>query len=174
MTFENYIEDPKSDNSVRSGDNSDRSARLDIDTWAMKLAQMCAERSTCIRRKAGAIALDCYNIVVGVGYNGVPRDFPHCLVDPCSGAQDKSGDTSRCLAVHAEINAIINCTDSSRIVSVYLTASPCKSCALAIVNLPALKRVFYLEDYPDKMGLHMLVRASICRQINVRKLTVNR
>ena len=141
----------------------------DFDTWAMSLAKHAATRSTCARRNAGAVAVDDQRRIVSIGYNGVPSGYPHCTPEtPCPGAFDKSGDTSNCMAIHAEVNCIIHSRDPYRIHTMYVTASPCKNCALVLANLPNLKRVVYGEDYPDDRGLAALRR----NRIKLEKLEV--
>ncbi len=60
----------------------------------------------------------------------------------------------RCRALHAEENAIVSLARNGRSVplkecTLYATTYPCRQCANKIVNL-GLKRVVYLEPYPDQ------------------------
>lgn len=137
--------------------------RPTIEEWALQLAQQCARRSTCARRQAGAVALDEHGRVVSVGYNGVPRGFVHCTESPCAGAAEPSGGSASdsCIAVHAEINCIINAESPYSIHRIFLTASPCLKCALALANLPNLEEVVYTEDYPDARGRGIIRQAGI-------------
>lgn len=52
--------------------------RIDIDEWALRLAEATAARSTCLRRSVGCVLLDRDGIVLATGYNGVARGMPHC------------------------------------------------------------------------------------------------
>lgn len=137
--------------------------RTTFEEWALKIAMTCAARSTCIRRQAGAVAVDEHCRIVGIGYNGVPRGFVHCTLSPCPGANEPSGGSAsdNCEAVHAELNCIINSTDLRSIHRMFLTASPCFKCALVLANLPELEEVVYIEDYPDAKGKTVLARANI-------------
>ena len=141
--------------------------RTNFDVWALSLAGLVAERSTCPRRKTGAVAVDQYNRVISIGYNGQPRgfhrnpSFEHCIVNPCPGASDESGDTERCEAIHAETNVVLNCSDSFSITTIYLTDSPCFRCALVLANLPNLTRVVYGREYTDARGIAVLMKAGI-------------
>lgn len=139
--------------------------RTDFDQWALGLAKEVSSRSTCLRRHAGAVAVDVHRRVIGIGYNGVPRNFIHCTAEtPCPGALDPSGHTENCMAVHAEINCIINSGDSFRVHTMYVTAAPCFKCALVLANLPGLERVVYIDDYPDNRGYAVLSAADIITQ----------
>jgi len=127
----------------------------------MLIATVTAERSTCVRRKAGAVAFDGASRVVSMGYNGVPKGVPHCIDTPCPGAEDKKGSTERCMAVHAEVNCIINAHSPRAISRMYVTASPCFKCALVLINLPSLESVFYTEAYTDFRGIELLTEAGL-------------
>lgn len=140
--------------------------RPSFDEWVANMLPSVALRGTCARRKAASIAIDEHNRIISMGYNGVPRGFPHCNDgNECLGALDAKGDTSRCLAIHAEINMILNCPNPYDIVKVYVSASPCKACALALLNLPKLIEVRYIEKYADEVGLTLLERKLIVGEV---------
>lgn len=136
--------------------------RPNRDEYFLSLLPLIAARSTCARRKAAAIAVDEIGRVLGVGYNGQPRGWePHCNEKECSGARDPAGDTHRCEACHAEINLILNTRDLDSIHTIYLSASPCSACALALCNLSNVRKVIYLEKYADGQGIDYLCRSNI-------------
>jgi len=119
------------------------------DEYFLHMLELVAARSTCIRRTVGAIITDADGIVLATGYNGTPRGFTHCIDRICKGGQDAAGDTSRCMAVHAEQNAIIQCTDLRRAHTIYVSCSPCFVCAKMIANT-SIKRVVCVTEYPDR------------------------
>ncbi len=136
--------------------------RLSFDDWAFDLIRSYAQRGTCTRRRAGALGIDQYNRIVGIGMNGVPRGFQHCTDVACAGATDPSGDTSNCWAVHAEANMIINAHDTAAIVRVYVSTTPCTRCALMLANLPNLAVVKALTLYSgDLRGIDILITAGV-------------
>lgn len=135
--------------------------RPTVDQWAKKMVDAYAERGTCVRRQAGSLALDDQGRIVGVGMNGVPRGFVHCIEQACGGEKDTPGNTDRCMAVHAEANMILNSIAPDRIVRVYVSASPCKGCALLLANLPRIREVLYWEEYADDRGLSILVQRGV-------------
>lgn len=139
----------------------DITRRPSVHEWAFSTAEAYAARGTCGRRKAGAVALDDRGRVVGIGMNGVPSGFTHCIDKPCAGRDDEPGNTDNCLAIHAEANMIINSISTDRIVTVYVTTSPCKGCALLLCNLPNLKSVFFREVYSDIRGIDLLMKRGI-------------
>ena len=135
--------------------------RISLESWYLLLLDAVAQRSTCVRRKASAIAFDQYGRIIGIGYNGVPRGFPHCIDFPCEGAQDPPGDTTRCMAIHAEVNCVMNSKAPEDIAIMACSALPCFKCALVMANLPNLKKVYYAEDYADMQGGLVLAQANI-------------
>ena len=86
--------------------------RLDIHEYYMNIAIQVSLRSTCIRRKVGAIIVK-DNRILSTGYNGAPSGLPNCC-DDCkrcyrSAHNIPSGcELDKCFAVHAEQNAIMN------------------------------------------------------------------
>lgn len=139
--------------------------RLSLDDWAFSQIESYSKRGTCTRRQAGALALDQYNRIIGLGMNGVPRGFVHCTTVPCIGATDPAGDTTNCMAVHAEANMILNSHDTMAIVKVYVSTTPCKNCALILANLPNLKIVKALTRYADYRGIDILETAGVVVEI---------
>lgn len=123
-------------------------SRITRDQWAMKLAVVTAERSTCVRRQVGCILLNERGHVIATGYNGVAAGLEHCIDNPCPGARMKSGTgLDDCQAIHAEQNALLQCRNVYEIDVAYVTASPCVTCTKLLLNT-SCKRVVYLEEYP--------------------------
>ncbi len=48
------------------------------DEYFMQMAQLTAQRSTCLRRKVGAVIVKDKHIIA-TGYNGAPRGLKHCV-----------------------------------------------------------------------------------------------
>ena len=130
------------------------------DTYYCMMLKLVAARSTCVRRAVGAIITDERNRVMSMGFNGVPSGFPHCIDEPCAGANDPPGDSSRCFATHAELNAMMQCADLWRAHTLYVSCTPCFSCAKAIANT-SIKRVVCLEEYADAQGQRLLMQAGV-------------
>ena len=120
--------------------------RLSHDDYYLTMLKLVAARATCARRAVAAIIVDEHFEVLSTGYNGVPRGFTHCIDSPCLGASDPPIDTRRCLAVHAEINALLQCKDLRRAYCIYVSCTPCFECAKAIANT-SIQRVVSLEAY---------------------------
>ena len=80
------------------------------DEYFMQMAELTAQRSTCLRRQVGAIIVKEKHIIA-TGYNGAPKGLPHC--EELGGClreklEIPSGERHElCRALHAEQNAII-------------------------------------------------------------------
>lgn len=48
------------------------------DVWAMQIALLTAQRSTCCRRQVGCVLLNSRGHIIATGYNGVAVGLPHC------------------------------------------------------------------------------------------------
>lgn len=135
--------------------------RPKLDSYFVKMLELVATRSTCPRRTVGAVITDKKGVVLATGYNGVPRGIPHCNEgSPCEGHKDPPGDTRRCMAVHAEQNALLQCADLERAHTIYVSAFPCYTCAKMIANT-GIRRVVYLEDYTDSQGIVLFLHLGI-------------
>ncbi|MBS3816616.1 MAG: dCMP deaminase family protein [Candidatus Thermoplasmatota archaeon] len=51
--------------------------RPSVDEYFMAMAYLVSERSTCLRRKVGAVIVK-NKQVLSTGYNGAPKNLPHC------------------------------------------------------------------------------------------------
>lgn len=129
------------------------------------MAYLAATRSTCIRRKVGAVLVR-DNQILATGYNGTPKNIMHCKETGCLREQLSvpSGEKHElCRGVHAEQNAIIQCAingSSARNSVLYCTNQPCSICAKMIINAE-IRIVYIAETYPDKLAEQMLQEAGI-------------
>jgi dCMP deaminase len=110
------------------------------------VAEEFANLSTCSSRaKVGAVLFDKDFRIVATGYNGVPQGLPHCDEVGCV-----TDGTGSCIAaVHAEMNAILQCAlygISTRGLALYVTHSPCDRCAIVIVRA-GIREVIYGSEY---------------------------
>ncbi len=84
--------------------------RVSKKNYYLDIAQTVSERSTCLRRRFGAIIVK-DDVIVSTGYNGAPRGRINCC-DLGECMRDKLGIPhgeryEMCRSVHAEANAII-------------------------------------------------------------------
>lgn len=133
--------------------------------YFLAILKLVAARSTCARRAVGAIITDQDGHILATGYNGTPKNFDHCISHPCRGAGDKPGDTSACMAIHAEQNALLQCSALYRAHTLYCSCLPCFVCSKMIANTE-IKVVICEQDYADKTGQDVLLEAGIVLEVN--------
>ena len=124
--------------------------RTSKQNYYLDIADSVLERSTCLRRKYGAIIVR-NDEIISTGYNGAPRgrrncsDLGHCTRETL---RIPSGERYElCRSVHAEANAIISASRRDMIgASIYLVgrdartgellhdAMSCSMCKRQIIN----------------------------------------
>ena len=121
----------------------------------LRIAEVIAERSTCCRRRVGCVLTDKNGRVLSIGHNGVAMGQPHCTDEPCRGAHLPSGTgLDRCLALHAEQNALMFCSDIMKIDTCHVTASPCMTCVKLLLNT-SCRTIVFRELYPHTEALKL-------------------
>ena len=89
--------------------------RIDKENYYLDIAETVLERSTCLRRRYGAIIVQ-HDEIVSTGYNGAPRGRKNCMdLGYCTreALNIPSGQRYElCRSVHAEANAIISAARS--------------------------------------------------------------
>jgi len=139
--------------------------RPSYDEYFMEMAHVVAKRSTCIRRRVGAILVkDKHRL--STGYNGAPKGLNHCEDVGCIRQQlsVKSGERHElCRGLHAEQNAIIQAAVFGISISgstLYCTNTPCVVCVKMLINA-GVKEIIYSGNYPDDLAKKMLGESSI-------------
>jgi len=119
----------------------------------MDFAENISKRSYDSRFQVGSVVVTEDNCqVLAVGYNGNYAGGPNEVESNIPG---ESG------MLHAEINALIKLDyNNPKNKKMYLTLSPCKMCAKAIINA-GIKEVFYKEAYRDLSGIDLLLETGI-------------
>ena len=135
----------------------------------MAIAEQVATRSTCMRRKVGAV-LVVDRRLLATGYNGAPSGVPHCSESGCLREQMAvpSGERHElCRGLHAEQNAIIQAAKHGvRIAgaTLYTTHHPCSMCAKVAINA-GIQRVVCRHDYPDDLGKSLLALGGVKMEV---------
>jgi dCMP deaminase len=128
----------------------EETGRISKDEYFMKIAEVVSQRSTCTKRKVGAVLVKDAHII-STGYNGAPTGFKHCTSETCVRRNIKSGEKPElCRGVHAEINCIIQAaihgTSINGKTTLYSTTFPCMSCLKLVINA-GINRLVYKEGY---------------------------
>lgn len=139
------------------------------DEYFMSMAELASQRSTCVRRKVGAVIVKDKH-VLSTGYNGSPKGTRHCEELGCIRDQLNIPSGTRhelCRGVHAEQNAVaqaayfgVSVKDST----IYTTTFPCSMCAKILINAGIIE-VVYKTGYADDLSKDLL--AETC--LKVRK-----
>lgn len=135
--------------------------RRDKINYYLDLAQVVAQRCTCLRRHYGAVIVN-HDQVVSTGYVGAPRGRANCTdLGACVRQQrniPRGEHYEICRSVHAEMNAIIAAAREDMLGgTLYLVgqempsgdyvreAAPCTMCKRMIINA-GITRVIIRDD----------------------------
>ncbi len=128
------------------------------DEYFIEIAKVVSSRSTCLRRRYGAVIVK-DNVIISTGYNGAPRGSLNCIdTGKCRRKELNVPAGERyelCEAVHAEQNAIINGSpERMKDSTIYIAGfeednsaaegKPCLLCKRMILNA-RIEQVVYLS-----------------------------
>lgn len=120
-----------------------------FDEFYLRLAHEVSRMGNCSRKKVGAVLTDRNNKLLSIGWN------QRCTEGTPGVCQGVRGDAGRgleeCEAAHAEIRAIFDCPDISKIHTVYITDSACPLCVSNLLSTPC-QRMVYLRPYVNDFG----------------------
>lgn len=139
--------------------------RLNWHQYFMEMAVLVSKRSTCLRRKVGAV-ITRDNQILSTGYNGAPKHIRHCSETGCLRIKMNVASGERhelCRGVHAEQNAIIQAAVNGVSIKngdIYCTHQPCSICAKMLINAE-IKTIYISKTYNDKLAIEMLQEAEI-------------
>ena len=141
--------------------------RISKENYYLDIAQTVAARSTCLRRKFGAIIVS-NDSIVSTGYNGAPRGRKNCSdLGTCMREElhiPRGERYELCRSVHAEQNAIIQAAHLGQSIAggtLYCTNQPCVICAKMIINA-GIKEVVYKQRYSiDSTSMRLLAEAGV-------------
>ncbi|MDR0608243.1 MAG: dCMP deaminase family protein [Candidatus Peribacteria bacterium] len=119
-----------------------RSKYLTWDEFFMLVAIVSSLRSKDPSKRVGACIVNEDHVIVGTGYNGLPRGFND---DEFSWEKSEDFKKSRnSYVVHSEENAIDNSRGELKGCTLYVTLFPCNECAKRIVQ-NGIAKVVYLS-----------------------------
>jgi len=117
------------------------------DDYFLSLLPAIASRSKDPDSQVGCLIVDDNQTIIGVGYNGFPpkyRETPDMWVRP----------EKYIHVVHAEMNAIFNCTKDIKSIhaTMYVSFYPCKECAKNILAAGINRLVVSSPYYKDEIN----------------------
>jgi dCMP deaminase len=146
-----------------------------FDEIFMDLAQNLALRSHCTRAQVGCV-LTKDTRIISIGYNGPPSGTHNCDEDfKDEGGCPKDSKGSCSLALHAEQNAILYASKNGASIegsTIYVTLSPCISCARIIYSMK-IKKVIFLNSYAAYKGLPTDEGVEFLRKFGVEVVKYN-
>lgn len=131
----------------------------------MSMAELVSQRSTCVRRKVGAVIVKDRHIL-STGYNGSPKGTRHCEELGCIRDQMSIPSGTRhelCRGVHAEQNAVAQAAYfgvSVKDATIYTTTHPCSMCSKILIN-SGIKEIVYKTGYVDDLSNQLLSETNI-------------
>lgn len=122
------------------------------DDYFLGIAEATSARADCHRRRVGAVLVDESRRVIGTGYNGAPSGVTGCLSGGCprgklsydevAGLADYDSGPGRCVALHAEVNAILYAIRSTRGATMYINHEPCGPCLRTMAGAGIVRSVW--------------------------------
>lgn len=135
------------------------------DSYFMRLADLAALRSNCMKRRVGCVVVR-GNRVIATGYNGTPRHLTNCNEGGCPRCNMGHGSgagLSTCLCLHAEENALLEAgrdriagTNPDERSVLYCNTCPCLTCSIKIVQ-SGIKEVVYAQSYSMDDSSHRVM-----------------
>lgn len=139
------VEEPKQ--KEKESETMSKPKRISKSEYYLNIAKAVAQRSTCIRRQYGAVIVK-NDEIIATGYNGSARGEENCCdIGTCWRERNNiphGQQYEKCVAVHAEQNAIISAPRDKLIGStIYIygeengkpiEARPCEICHRMILN----------------------------------------
>ncbi|KAJ3415395.1 Deoxycytidine monophosphate (dCMP) deaminase [Chytridiales sp. JEL 0842] len=142
------------------------------DIYFMRLCDLAASRSNCMKRRVGCI-ISKSRRVIATGYNGTPLGIRNCAEGGCKRCNENSGRATNldtCLCLHAEENALLEAgrerLSGGEGVVLYCNTCPCIGCAKKIVQ-SGVKEVVYGMSYGmDDLTRSLFLEAGVAlRQV---------
>ena len=141
--------------------------RIDKINYYLNIAKSVADRSTCLRKKSGAVIVN-HDEIVSTGYSGAPRGRENCIdLGYCCKKKFfpdvRHAGYDACRSVHAEQNAIAQAARlgiSLSEATLYCTHQPCVICAKMIIN-SGIKRIVFKYGYPDEFAMQLFKEANV-------------
>jgi len=144
---------------------TDPTGRPGWDEYFLSICKLVSLRSTCLRRKVGAILVRDRRLL-STGYNGAPGGLPHCSETGCErqARNIPSGERAEiCRGLHAEQNAIIQAAFHGVSIAgatIYCTNQPCSICVKMLLNA-GIVEIVYEDGYPDPLAQKLLSEAGL-------------
>lgn len=124
------------------------------DEYFLGITQAVAARAKCTRRRVGAVLVGPDHRIIATGYNGAAPGRLDCLEGACPrgrlsydeipglGDYDRPGTPGFCIAIHAEMNALLFATRDTKGATAFITDEPCPGCRKALAAAGIVRAVW--------------------------------
>lgn len=114
------------------------------DKYFMGVAILSSKRSKDPSTQVGACIVNQDKRIIGIGYNGFPKGCDDDVF-PWGKTSSDLLETKYPYVVHAETNALLNTTSSTKNATLYVTLFPCNECAKLIIQ-SGISHIIYMSD----------------------------
>src|SRR5690606_16958888 len=123
------------------------------DDYFLGIAQAVSARAKCTRRRVGAL-LVLERRIIATGYNGAAPGRPDCLEGACPPGRlsydevpgladyDRPGTPGFCIAIHAEVHALLFSTRATKGAVACIADAPCPGCRKALAAAGIVRAVW--------------------------------
>ena len=149
-----------------------RAEVLSWEDYFINIAFLSAQRSKDPNTQVGCCIVSKDNKIVGIGYNGLPRN---CSDDEFPWGKGKQLQNKKWFVCHAEMNAILNANTSVEECTLFSTLFPCNECAKIIIQskIKNIKYVYEKDNLSSKASKIMFDKSEInYRKINKKNINI--
>lgn len=114
--------------------------------YLFDIAETVAKRSSCMKRKVGAVLVNYAGHILATGYNEAPSGLAHCDNIACFNSEGTCVRTT-----HAEMNLLYQCAKrgvSMENTAIFLNLSPCRKCSKALMEV-GVKECFFITQWKE-------------------------
>lgn len=140
---------------------------LENKQFFMECAIKVSQKSKCKRKKVGCVIVK-DNLIIAKGYNRPPLNSNlcknGCLKEKLFNCKEKY---EVCNSIHAEVNSIISALKNNKDLNnstIFLTLSPCLTCAKLIIEV-GIKKVVYRRLHNDSRVFDMFKKFNISTEV---------
>lgn len=127
--------------------------------YYLGIALAVAKKATCLKKQYGTVVVN-GDEIIATGFNGPPRNEPHCFTCTKKCGNGDADEYSSCPAVHAEQNAIISASRKEMLgADLYLAGWEATAD-------PECTRQEVMNARPCEICLRLIKNAGINRVIN--------
>ena len=147
---------------------------INWDEYFFGVAMISSFRSKDGKKQVGSCIVDTNKKIIGVGYNGLPRNFNDKNKKYWGDEDDNDKENSKhSYVIHSEMNAILNSTKSVENSKIYITLFPCINCSKLIIQ-SGIKEIYYIEEKGNKKDLDLIKKILKTGKVKIKKFNISK